>query len=452
MEFYGRERELERLRDFFPDVQRKRAEILVVAGRRRIGKTRLILESVRDTKKLYFFVTRKKIVELLSEWQEMLVQELGGSFAGKLASFEQFLLSLFAYAREHSLVVIFDEFQNFFYSRKEIYSVFQKVFDLNKDGSSLLFIFSGSSFSLMEKIFKGSKEPLFGRASDVLELSYLSLQAQEDFMTDEGLTSARDRVLFFSIFDGVPKYWEAVNQSSGENFLQRLKNVLITKEWIWDEGESILKEEFGKDYVTYFSILSAVAKGRRILSEIEQYAGVKDATVYLQRLEKIYSFLERRLPLTEAKNRRSRKGRWYIKDNFFKFWFGLLEPKRYLKEIGQVELAADLISQAVPAHVGLVFEEMVYRRLVEEDFLGISLSRVGKYWDRKGEVEVDMVAVDDFNKEAFFFEVKLSKEKMTEKVKMKLRENSEKIPELARHEKHYYLVYPAGEEVVYEEI
>ena len=227
MKFYGRVQESARLQDYLPSLEKKKSEIVVVAGRRRIGKTRLILEATKSAKRVYFFVTKKKIDELLLDWQQMISQELGYHSLGRFSSFEQFLTALFELSLTTPLVVIFDEFQNFFYSKKEVYSVFQKVFDLYRDGSSLLFIFSGSSFSLMEKIFKGNKEPLFGRASDILELSYLSLRSQEQFMIDEQLLTARDKILFYSIFDGVPKYWEEVNQYKGEDFLTRLRQIIL---------------------------------------------------------------------------------------------------------------------------------------------------------------------------------------------------------------------------------
>ena len=308
MKFYGRITELKKIEDYKKSTLQNGSKILVITGRRRIGKTRLIIEATKESKKLYFYVTRKKITELLKDWTSMIRQKMGDIFFGNFLNLEDMLEFLFQYSQKIPLTVIFDEFQNFIYSNKESYSVFQKVFDLNKENSSLFMIISGSSFSLMERIFKGNKEPLFGRAVDIMELSYLSLKIQAKFLQDQNLQTDKDKIFLFTVFDGVPKYLEEVNEVSGNSFKTILKKIITEKDWIWEEGEMILKEEFGKDYASYFSIMSAIAKGRRILSEIEQYSGINDATIYLQRLERIYRLIERRKPITEIENSKSRKG------------------------------------------------------------------------------------------------------------------------------------------------
>ena len=452
MKFYGRVKEIENIERYRILVHKNNSAILVVTGRRRIGKTRLIIESLKNKKLLYFYVSRKKENELIAEWSNLIREKLGNVFFGKMTSIDDLLSFLFSYSQKEPLSVVFDEFQNFNYSNKHVYSVFQKHFDLEKYNFKLLMIFSGSSFSLMEKIFKGNKEPLFGRASDIMQISYLPIKAQKEFLSDINLDSVLDRIFFFATFDGVPKYWEHLDETVGRSFKVRLKKILTSKDWIWDEGEMVLKEEFGKDYTTYYSILSAIAKGRRLLSEIEHFSGISDATAYLHRLDEVYNLIEKKYPVTESKYTKKRKRRWYVKDNFFRFWFGLIEPKRYLHEIGQKETAAKQILENLNQFTGRAFEKMIIRLFVEENPLNISFTRLGSYWDRKGEVEIDVVAYDEMSKKAYFFEVKLDKKRVTQKVVRKLIENSHKIPELEYYHKFYYTVYPENNEITFNQI
>ncbi len=452
MKFYARSEEIENISNYEKWVKENSSAILVVSGRRRIGKTRLILEATKEMKRIYFYVSRKKENHLLAEWSKLIKTELGNVFFGELTSIDDLLSFLYNYSQSQPLTVVFDEFQNFNHLNKHVYSIFQKFFDLEKYNSTLLMIFSGSSFSLMEKIFKGNKEPLFGRASEIMQISYLPINAQKEFLIDIGLTSIMDRIYFFTVFDGVPKYWEHLIEVMGKSFKTRLMKILTTKDWIWDEGEMILKDEFGKDYTTYYSILSAIAGGRRLLGEIEQFAGISDATPYLHRLDEIYNLIEKKQPVTENRFSKTRKRRWYLKDNFFSFWFGLVESKRYLREIGQKETAAKQIVENLNQFTGRIFEKMIIRLFIEENPLNISFTRLGSYWNRKGDVEIDVVAYDESSLKAYFFEVKLSKKRVTQKIKTNLIENSNKIPELENYEKFYYIIYPENNEIIYDKI
>lgn len=442
MKFYGRRQELEKIGSYWRLVKKGGSKILVISGRRRIGKTRLILEATQKVNRIYFFVTRKKVTELLRDWSEQVRKELGAVFFGEFTSFEQFLEFLFHLSQQNPLTVIFDEFQNFFYTNPEVYSIFQNQFDQHRESSSLLLLFSGSSFSLMEKIFKGAHEPLFGRAAEIIHLSYLELAAQAEFLQDTGITSQKEKFLLFSIFDGVPKYWEEFDYYKDKLFSTRFRKILMEKDWIWEEGETVLREEFGKDYVSYFSILSAISKGRRILSEIEQYTGISNATVYLKRLEDIYQLIERKVPITDIDKKKSRKGRYYVKDHFFNFWFALMEANRYLKEIGQKSLAIDTIFSKLNQFNGRMLEEMVIRTIIEENPLHWQFTRIGNYWNRKGDIEIDVIVINDLQKRAYFLEVKRDEKKITEKVLSKLRSNSEQIVELAAYEKILGYAYP----------
>ncbi|MHB8280917.1 MAG: ATP-binding protein [Candidatus Humimicrobiaceae bacterium] len=449
MKFYGREKELSLIKHFFNTVKNKGSRILVITGRRRIGKTRLALESVKNQNYLYFFTKKKKINEIVSEWSNEVKSKYGEVFYGNFDSFEDFLKFLFDFSKKKPIILIFDEVQNLLYSEPSAFGTFQKIFDLNKEETNVLLIFLGSSFSLMERIFKNSKEPLFGRASEIILLSYLPLKIQSEILKDNGLNSGKNLLHLFSIFDGIPKYIEELMDLEKKSFDKSIRELITKRDFIWEEGENLIKEEFGKEYSSYFSILSAISKGRRRLNEIEQFTGIKDVGSYLKNLEEIYKMIERRLPIT-SKSIKERNGRYYLNDNFLDFWFRFIESKRMLKEAGKADQAFMEIWDELPTYEGRKLEDLVIRKMIEENPLDIKFSKAGKYWNRKGDVEIDAVVVDDEEKKAYLFEVKTNKAKITRNTLEDLKRKGQAVYELENYELITRLAYIGDEDVIIE--
>ena len=433
MQFYDRKRELALINHFIEIIKKQGSRILVITGRRRIGKTRLVLESVKNFDNLYFFTKKKRINEIIAEWSNEIKSKYGEVFYGNFNSFEEFLAFLFDFSKKRPIALIFDEVQNLLFSEPSAFGTFQKIYDLNREKSNVLLIFLGSSFSLMEKIFKNSKEPLFGRASEILQLSYLPLNVQSEILKNSSLYSGKNILHLYSIFDGIPKYIEELIDLEEKDFKRSINILLTQRDFLWDEGENLLKEEFGKEYSSYFSILSAISKGRRRMNEIEQFAGIKDAGSYLKNLEEIYRMIERRLPVT-SKSRKERRGRYYIRDNFLDFWFCFIESRKVLKEIGRVDLAFNGIWKELPIYEGRKLEDMVIRKMIEENPLNINFSKAGRYWNRKGDIEIDAVFLDEDEKKAYLFEIKLNRKKITKKILENLKKNGQIIPELKNYE------------------
>jgi len=435
MKFYDRTNELKRIDAFIHIVRQKGSRVLVITGRRRIGKTRLAVESVKNIDHLYFFTKKKRLNEIINEWSEEVREKFGNVFYGNFRNLDEFLAFLFDFSKKKPLVIIFDEIQNLLFSDPSSFGTFQKAYDLHreKEKSNALLIFLGSSYSLMNKIFKDAKEPLFGRASDIMTLSYLPLKAQEDILKESGLFSGENLLHLFSIFDGIPKYIEELLDIGSGDFKENFRTLLTSRDVLWEEGENLLKEEFGKEYSAYYSILSAVSKGRRKLNEIEQFTGIKDVGAYLKNLEETYRLLARNLPVT-SRSPKERNGRYYINDNFFDFWFRYIETRRMLKEINRAGAAFEEIWEELPVYEGRKLEDLLIRKTIEENPLGIDFTRVGKYWDRKGTIDIDAVFIDDRQRKVYLFEVKINKRKITKKHLENLRSNGERIPEFKGYE------------------
>ncbi len=451
MKFYGREKEVALIRNFIGTVERKGSRIVVITGRRRIGKTRLALESVKGKDYIYFFTKKKKINEIIAEWSDEIKSKFGDVFFGSFPSFEELIQALFDFSKKRPIVLIFDEIQNLLFSEPSAFGTFQKIFDLNKENTNVLLIFLGSSFTLMEKIFKNSKEPLFGRASEIMKLSYLQLKVQSEILKDNEFYSGMDLLHFFSIFDGIPKYMEEFIDIGKKNFKKNLHELIVNRDFIWEEGENLIKDEFGKEYSSYFSILSAISKGRRVLGNIEDFIGMKDIGAYMKNLEDIYRMAIRRLPVT-SKSPKERKGRYYINDNFLEFWFRLIESKRILKESRREEQAFKEIWSVFPSYEGRKLEDMVMRKIIEENPMEIVFSRAGKYWDRRGNIEIDIVLMDEKDKKVYLYETKINKKKLSKSIMDDLRKKGRSIDEFREYEIITGFAYIGEQDIVIENI
>ncbi len=423
MKFYNRKRELTLIRSFMQ--KRNRAHIIVITGRRRIGKTRLVLEAVGD-KGIYLFAKNKTFPELLNDWTEELAKKF--KIYGKFENFEQFLDFLFSKAKNTPITVIFDEVQRLYSIFPESFSTIQKVYDTQKETSKILIIFTGSAYTLMEKIFKDSKEPLFGRASEIMQLSYLPVKALEEILRDFNLFSGENLLHLFSIFDGIPYYIEELVETGRKSFKSALKELIVSRDLLWEEGENLLKTEMGKEYTAYFSILSAIAKGRKTRNEIVHYTGIKEPGAYLNALEKTYRIIERKVVVTKGK--KSKISRYYFRDNFLDFWFRFIERYSSYRELGLREKAFEKIWEELPEFEGKKLEKLVLRKIIEENPLDLEFTKAGSYWDRKGQMEVDLLLINEEKKIAYAFEIKRNKNKISKKRLLFLSRLNETIGEL----------------------
>lgn len=207
MKFYNREKELSKLSEL-ATLSRTSAHMIVITGRRRVGKTELIRRFSLDHGNLvYLFVSKKKPHILLEEFRDLLSERIPLIKTASFRSFEDFFGFLFRYMKEHPLFIVFDEFQNFESVDPSVYSILQKYWDREKDEIKGALIFIGSVFTLMQKIFEGNKEPLFGRATSRLYVEPLNPDALVEILSDQHLDAAANLPFYFTLFGGIPKYY-----------------------------------------------------------------------------------------------------------------------------------------------------------------------------------------------------------------------------------------------------
>ncbi|MCG7850274.1 MAG: ATP-binding protein [ANME-2 cluster archaeon] len=386
MEFYNRNKELQAIKDL-ADLSKKHAHMLVLFGRRRVGKTRLVMESLDS---VYFFVGKKTSPLLLREFSDILKNELTG-FVPDFSNWDDFVRFLFAYSQEHHISVVFDEFQNFEYVDPAIFSIFQKYWDMHHNNTPILLVFVGSYIGLMKKIFINAKEPLYGRATARIDLKPLSYKYTRQVCKDLGFTQEDDIVTLYSTFGGVPRYYQLIADYGLTTYEDVIRTLLLSENAVLkDEVRQILISEFGNNYTTYFSVLEAISSGKGTLKEISDITGIemKSLSRYLHDLVNTFEIVERRGPVLKG----TKMGRYVIKDQMIRFWFRFINPNLSFIESGKYDLIFEKVKASLQSFIGPVFEDIA-RDIVFEG-LPFPPVKMGAWWNRRGD-EIDIAVLGE---------------------------------------------------------
>lgn len=402
MKFFDREKEIEKLRGI-RELSRSMAQFTVVTGRRRIGKTSLVLNAYNDEPILYFFVSRKVESELCGECTAEIEDKLGVPLLGKPERFSQVFEYLMKLSRERHFTLVIDEFQEFYRVNKAIFSEMQKIWDLYKSEAHINLLVCGSINSLMNKIFRDKKGPLYNRQTQRITVQPFEPSVLRGIMNEYApLHNNEDLLALYLFTGGVAKYVELLIDNSCFTQAAMLNNIITQDSPFIDEGRSMLVEEFGRDYAVYFSILSLIAQGHNTRGDLEDILK-KEIGGYLTRLEDDYNVIHKAQPLFE---RSSRKNVHYeIHDNFLRFWFRFVFKYNYMLEIGAYDKLKEIITRDYETYSGLVLEEYFRQKLIESK----RYTHIGSWHDRRGENEIDIIAADELSKKVDFIEVKRQK-------------------------------------------
>ena len=405
MKFYDRKKEQEILLQN-KNQSEKSACFTVMVGRRRIGKTSLLLESVRGQKYLYLFVARKNENLLCSQFQSDAEKMLGLKIFGTITQFRDLFEQLLIFATREHFTLIIDEFQEFESVNPAIFSDIQNLWDQYKDKARINFIACGSIYSLMMKIFENRKEPLFGRLSSKIILQPFSVSVTKEILREYNAKyTPEDLLCLYLLTGGVAKYIELLMDAGAVTHKQMLDMVTRADSPFIGEGKDLLISEFGKEYGTYFSILQLIASGKNRQSEIDSIID-KNTGAYLVNLEKEYSLIVRNKPMFSKPG--SRRARWSLNDNYLRFWFRFIYPNQSLIEMGRFDLLREYIDKNYEQYSGLILEKYFREKISES----LRVTEIGSYWDSKGENEIDIVALNDLDKTSIIAEVKRNAKKI----------------------------------------
>ncbi len=431
LHFYNREKErvlLERI----AQKSLHTAQMTFVVGRRRVGKTALLLHTFSNTDTLYFFIEKKNEVLLCQEFVNEIRYRFDIPIFGEMRTFKEVFAFLMHLSQERSFTLIIDEFQEFQNLNTSIYSEMQHIWDANKDKSKINLILCGSVYTLMTKIFEDSKEPLFGRATAQLKLKSFDINTIKSIISDyESHFTNEDLLAFYLFTGGVAKYVELLVAERAFS-LEAIVEVIFSENSLFlDEGKNMLVSEFGKDYGNYFSILSLLASSKTSRSEIESILDI-NVGGFLDKLETEYNLITKIRPIFAKPA--SRTVKYKINDNFLNFWFRFIYKYRSVVEIGNFEYLKTIFKRDYAMYSGKILEQYFIEKMITEE----NLSQIGRYWEKGNQNEIDIVAVNASEKFAIIAEVKRQKERININT---LKSKAQKLIE--QHLKGYTIEYRA---------
>jgi len=398
--FIDRKNEIRILEDIYNSDS---SSLVVIYGRRRVGKTELSREFIKGKKAVYIFIEIKSEALIFKDLEESLGEIL--KIIPRINSWDDFFNLIFE--QKEKLIIVFDEFQNLSKVNPGIFSKFQRYWDLNHNESQHMFLIIGSYVGMIKKIFKDTKEPLFGRATMLFNLISFNFFDSYTFLNAFFYLETEDASKFYFLFGGVPKYLLLAGQMGTCDPIETFKRLFIDTKILTEEGKNILTLEFGSEHRSYFSILEAISSGNATPKEISDYTGLQPGAVskYLYELVNNYEIVIREKPVIMS---RARDTRYFLLDNFFNFWFRFIYRNSRLLEINP-DKAFELIMKDINSYFGKAFEKLAAEFLIEMNRKGslhFEFMDIGRWWHRNE--EIDIITLNREKKEISFFECKWS--------------------------------------------
>lgn len=452
MRFYNRERELSKLQEI-ASLSGHSAHFMLITGRRRVGKTELIRKFAEGRKDvLYFFVSKKKPLVLLEEFRELMTDRMPILKTVSFGSFQDFFSFLFIQMEQQPLFIVFDEFQNFQQVDPSVFSTLQHIWDSRKDAVKGAMICIGSVQTLMQRIFEGAKEPLFGRVTARIYLKPLTANVLAEILSEHHVDSAKHLLTYYTLFGGIPKYYFLLDRYRlfGKSLHEIILKLFCEIDApLQNEGKELLVEEFGKNYHLYFSILQVIAGGETQMARIADCSGINVNSIskYLDELTTFYQVIERRVPITE--NRREQKiGRYYLKDPLLRFWFRYISRNQSMIAIGDELALAAKIDADIPTFMGWSFEELTRALLLERNdssIIPFRFSKIGGFWNKSGDVEIDIIALDEEGGNILIGECKLNGNRFSVAEAKRLKIKAESVPWRSGNRTENYALFCLGD-------
>lgn len=406
---------------------------LVLTGRRRIGKTRLLKKAFPEAVYIFVWPDKSKewfIEQICRENNIPMFKDFGG---------------IVGYFFDKGRIVVIDEFQNFLSVDKSIYGELQKLIDERRLSRKFMKIAAaGSSYSLMNKVFNDTASPLYGRRSEEITLGHLPIVD----LFNEMKISLEEFIKLWSVFEGVPYYYELLDSN-----LAAEKNIkilaLLRQASLQNEGSAVFSFEFGGDSKTYSTVLTAIAEGKTKLNEIAGMFENKknEASKYLDILRRNFNLVRKNTPILDNPAK-SKEGRYEINDNFLSFWFYFVNNNRNYIEQERFEELEAFFDRNFSAYVGKKFEKFILLLLKDGLFLdGFRFSKAGRQWGRfEGEsgrepYEIDIVAVNESSREILFGECKWQNDANAEDIIKKLDKKATHVKWLNNEREESFAVF-----------
>lgn len=440
--FVNRARESEALEKQYAANQ---SALVIVYGRRRIGKTALITKFLkRHSNSLYFLATEESEMQNLNYFKVQ-VAEFTGNELLKSASVDWVTVfkTLVEYKTVTKKIIVIDEFQYIGQSDSAFPSVMQKVWDTLLKDANVMLILCGSLVSLMKSQTLDYSSPLYGRRTAQIKLKQISPGHYHEFFEGRG---NNELLPFYAVTGGVPKYIETFCNYT-DIFEAIEENVLNSQSFLYEEPYFLLQKEVSA-IGSYFSLIKAIAMGNRKLSDIATNLGLKQTglTKYLKVLMDL-DLVEREVPVTETAPEKSKSGLYRIADNFIAFWFKFVYPYRAYLEKGETTFVLSQIKKGFAQnYAAFVYEDVCREKMWElsaTDTWDFHFDKAGRYWGAKAG-KIDIVAIDTIGENLVLGECKYTASPKGLSVLRDLQEKADAMLRLTQTKNVQYILFSSA--------
>jgi len=440
MKFLGREKEILVLEKEYA----RDGGFVVIYGRRRIGKTTLIKQFIKSKTAFYFLATKEVESQSMKRFAGVIARTTGNSVLQK-AAFSDWL-DLFQavadYKPNEKKVLVIDEFPYLVKVNDSFPSILQNAWDEILKDSNVMLILCGSLISMMKKHALSYESPLYGRRTAQMRIAPLPFTT----VYENQKLSFEEAAEQYSITGGVPKYMEFF--SDGQPLYEQIKeNVLSKNGFLYEEPNFLLTDEVQVP-TNYFSIIKVIADGNHKLGTIAGILGLETSalTPYLKTLSEL-GFTEKQVPVTEKNAEKTRKGLYFISDNFLRFWFRYVYPYKGELELDNTQISLDELDKDFKEKfVAFAYEDIckeIFARLCSDKAIDFTPSKIGSYWlnDKSGNTQIDVMAVDTVNKRLFAGECKYHNQPIDADVYFELVKKVDNSSEIKSAFKGYTVIY-----------
>lgn len=379
-----------------------KSSLIILYGRRRVGKTSLITEFIKDKKALYYLATEESETLNRNAFREKAADFLGHDLLREAvsASWETIFKIISNADVGSKIILVIDEFQYLGKVNPAFPSVMQRIWDEILKEKNVMLILAGSLISMMVSQTLSYGSPLYGRRTFQILLKQVQFRYYREFY--DSLTTRRELIERYAVTGGVPKYIESFVENPCQDIYDSIEqHILNPSSYLYTEPYFLLQQEV-TEIGSYFSLLRAIAAGNSKLSAIASALSVKSTglTKYLKTLIDL-DILEREVPVTEDNPEKSKKGLYRIKDNYLRFWFAFVYPNMSLLESGNRAIVLEKIRHGMHrGHTSFVYENVCQEKMWDLNTAGawdFHFSKLGRYWDNSTEIDITALDPDGHN-------------------------------------------------------
>ena len=426
------------------EYKREGSSLVILYGRRRVGKTTLISEFIKNKNALFFLASEESEVQNRNAFKEKAAAFIKSDLLmdASVSSWDTIFKAIMDTSFDTKPVIVIDEFQYIGKSNPAFPSVFQRIWEEILKNKSVMVILCGSLISMMESQTLNYDSPLYGRRTAQIKLKQIPFRYYKQFFPGKDENAL---VEMYSVTGGVPKYIELFSES--DNIYEAIEqSILNPSGYLYDEPYFLLQQEVS-EIGSYFSLIKAIAAGNSKLSAISTVLETKatSLTKYLKTLIDL-DILEREVPVTEENPEKSKKGLYKIKDNYLRFWFAFVYPNMSFIESGNGEIVLSKIRKGlISNHTAFVYEDVCREKMWQlnaEEKWDFHFSKLGRYWDNQ--TEIDIAAIDPEGKNLILGECKYWSEPVGINILTALEEKGKTVEWNRQSRNTFYVLFSSG--------